>query len=119
MLRVVLFDVNATLTDTSAIGEVWGRPQLGDRVLGQAVCTAMVDALLGGGGGMFRDHLRAALEVVVGEAGLDLERVEQALAIAAALPARPGPGRRSRCCAKLSFVWRVDELRCDWWAAHA
>ena len=88
----MLFDVNGTLTDTAAIGELWGRPELGDRVLGQAVSTAMVDALLGVGGKSFRDHLRAALEVVIGEAGLDPEGVERALAVTASLPARPGAG---------------------------
>jgi hypothetical protein len=47
MLSVVVFDVNGTLTDPSAIGVLWERPELGDRVLGEAVSTAMVDALLG------------------------------------------------------------------------
>lgn len=88
----MLFDVNGTLTDTSAIGELWGRPELGDRVLAHAVSTAMVDALLGVGGRSFRDHLRAALDVVIGEAGLDPEGVERALAVAASLPARSGAG---------------------------
>ena len=90
MLSAVVFDVNGTLTDTSAIGEPWGRPDLGDRVLGQAVCTAMVDAVLGVGGRPFSDHLRAAVEVVSADAELDPEGVEQALAVAASLPARSG-----------------------------
>jgi 2-haloacid dehalogenase len=47
---------------------------------------------LGAQGRPFSDHLRAALEVVIGEAGLDFERVgvAEALAVAASLPARPG-----------------------------
>lgn len=90
MLSAVLFDVNGTLTDTSAIGEPWGRPDLGDRVLEQAVSTAMVDAILRVGGRSFLDHLQAALEVVSSESDLDPEGVERALAITASLPARSG-----------------------------
>src|ERR1700758_3264173 len=39
--RIVLLDVNGTLTDPGPIGAPWGRPDLGERVLQ----TAMVDAL--------------------------------------------------------------------------
>lgn len=90
MLSAVLFDVNGTLTDPSAIGEPWGRPGLGDRVLEQAVSTAMVDAILRVGARPFSDHLRAAVEVLGSEFGLESEGIEHALAVTASLPARPG-----------------------------
>lgn len=95
MLGTVVLDVNGTLTDPSALGEVWGRPELGDHILGQAVFTAMVDAVLSVRGHTFSDHLRAAIQVVVGGSGsgdLDPEGIEKALAVAAALPARAGAG---------------------------
>ena len=91
-LTTVLLDVNGTLTDPSAIGRVWGRPELGDRVLEHAVHTAMVAALLGHGQRPFSDHLRAAVEVVAAESILDPPRLDDALRAAAALPARDGAG---------------------------
>jgi hypothetical protein len=63
MLRTVLLDVNGTLTDPSAIGAVWARPDLGERVLGPAISTAMVAALLHDVERTFRDHLSAAMDV--------------------------------------------------------
>lgn len=84
----VLLDVNGTLTDLGPIGGPWGRPELGAAVLGHAVHTAMVDALLGPAARSFSDHLRAAIEVVVAEANLDGGRVDAAMAAAATLPAR-------------------------------
>jgi 2-haloacid dehalogenase len=90
VLRAVLFDVNGTLTDTSAIGEPWGRPDVGDRMLERAVSTAMVDAILRLGGRTFADHLQAAVEVVSDECELDPDGVERALALSASLPARSG-----------------------------
>ena len=71
MLRAVLLDVNGTLTDPSAIGSVWGRPELGERVLQHAISTAMVAALLHDVERTFRDHLSAAIDVVATEADLD------------------------------------------------
>jgi 2-haloacid dehalogenase len=90
MLRAVLLDVNGTLTDPSAIGGVWGRPDLGERVLQHAISTAMVAALLHDGERTFRDHLSAAIDVVAAAADLNPDASAQALDSAASLPARPG-----------------------------
>ena len=90
MLRAVLLDVNGTLTDPAAIGAVWARPDLGERVLAQAISTAMVAALLHDVERTFRDHLSAAVDVVAAAAGLDPHTSAQALERAASLPARPG-----------------------------
>src|SRR5258708_19234371 len=84
----VLLDVNGTLTDPGAIGAPWARPELGDAVLEHAVHTAMVDALLVPATRPFLDHIRAAIEVVIGDANLDGSRVEEAVAAARTLPAR-------------------------------
>lgn len=89
MPAVVLFDVNGTLTDLRPIGAPWNRPELGPAALDLAVRTAMVDALLQTGDRPFSDHLRAAVEVVVAEAGLDLDGIDAAMAAAATLPAWP------------------------------
>ena len=89
MLRAVLLDVNGTLTDPSAIGAVWARPDLGERVLEQAISTAMVAALLHDGERTFREHLSAAIDVVAAAANLDPHASAQALDNAASLPARP------------------------------
>jgi 2-haloacid dehalogenase len=88
--RIVLLDVNGTLTDLAPIGAPWGRPQLGEWVLDQAVLTAMAGALLGGGDRAFAEHIRAAIATVVATAGLDPAGIDAASAAAAALPARPG-----------------------------
>ncbi len=90
MLRAVLFDVNGTLTDPSAIGAVWARPDLGERVLEHAISTAMVAALLHHVERTFRDHLSAAIDVAAAAASLDPGASAQALDSAASLPARPG-----------------------------
>lgn len=90
MLRAVLLDVNGTLTDPSAIGAVWGRPDLGEQVLQHATSTAMVAALLGDGERPFRDHLSAAVDVVVAAAGVDPDASANAVESAASLPGRPG-----------------------------
>ena len=89
-MRAVLLDVNGTLTDPSAIGEVWARPDVGERVLEHAVSTAMVAALLHDVKSSFREHLSAAIDVVAAAAGLDPHANTQALDTAASLPARPG-----------------------------
>jgi 2-haloacid dehalogenase len=89
MLRAVLLDVNGTLTDPSAIGAVWARPDLGERVLEHAISTAMVAALLRDVKRTFRDHLSAAIDVVAAAADLDPHARAQALDRAASLPARP------------------------------
>ena len=86
----VLFDVNGTLTELEPIGTPWGRPELGPAVLDGAITTGMAEALLGATDRPFSDHLRAALEVLVRQAGLDAGRIDQAMELAAALPARPG-----------------------------
>jgi 2-haloacid dehalogenase len=90
MLRAVLLDVNGTLTDPSAIGAVWARPDLGERVLQHAISTAMVAALLNDVQRTFREHLSAAIDVVAAAADLDPHASAQALDSAASLPARPG-----------------------------
>jgi 2-haloacid dehalogenase len=90
MLRAVLLDVNGTLTDPSAIGAVWARPDVGERVLQHAISTAMVAALLHDVEQTFRDHLSAAIDVVAAAADLDPRGSVQALASAASLPTRPG-----------------------------
>ena len=89
MTSWILLDVNETLTDVVPIGEPWSRPELGSIVLGQAVHTAMVDALLHTPARPFSDHLRAAIDVVVADRGLDPTGVEAAAAAAARLPPRP------------------------------
>jgi 2-haloacid dehalogenase len=86
--RWVLLDVNGTLTDLGPIGAPWGRPELGPEVLDHAVHTAMVEALLGSAARPFSDHVRAAVELVVADLNLDVGRVDDAVAAAAALPAR-------------------------------
>ncbi|HWE08446.1 MAG TPA: HAD family hydrolase [Solirubrobacteraceae bacterium] len=88
--RIVLLDVNGTLTDPAPIGAPWGRPELGSLVLESAVDTAMVDALLQTAARPFSDHIRAAIAVVVAGAGLDPAGIDAAAATAAGLPARPG-----------------------------
>ena len=90
MLGAVLLDVNGTLTDPSAIGAAWARPNLGERVLEHAISTAMVAALLQDAGLTFRDHLGAAIDVVAAGAGLDPRGSALALDRAGSLPARPG-----------------------------
>lgn len=85
----VLLDVNGTLTDPAPIGTPWERPELGNAVLDRAVHTAMVSALVGGATRPFLDHIRAGIEVVISDADLDGSRVEDAVAAATALPARP------------------------------
>lgn len=87
MLRAVLLDVNGTLTDPSAIGAVWARPDLGERVLAHAISTAMVAALLHDVERTFRDHLSAAIDVIAAAADLDPHPSAQALDTAAVLPA--------------------------------
>jgi 2-haloacid dehalogenase len=89
MVRAVLLDVNGTLTDPAAIGAVWARPDVGERVLEHAISTAMVAALLGDATGTFREHLRAAIDVIAAAASLDPRRSAQALDTTASLPARP------------------------------
>jgi 2-haloacid dehalogenase len=49
----------------------------------------MVDALLVPATRPFLDHIRAAIEVVIADANLDASRVEEAVAAASTLPARP------------------------------
>lgn len=86
--QVVLFDLNGTLTDPAAIGQVWDRPDLGLRVLDGAIKGGMTDALLGASR-PFSDHVRGALEVEAARHELDRNRVPAALEAAAALPAWP------------------------------
>lgn len=88
--QVVLLDVNGTLTDPGPIGAPWGAPELGHRVLAEAVRSSMVEALVGGERHEFSSHIRAAIEVVVDQAGLDPAGIDEAVSAAASLPARPG-----------------------------
>ncbi len=74
---VILFDVNGTLTDPGGLGDPWGRPELGLRMLRSAIQTAMVDALVGAYH-PFREHIRAAIEVEAHRAGLDLSLLDDA-----------------------------------------
>lgn len=83
----MLFDLNGTLTDPRAIGAVWQVPALGVAVLAGAVQTAMVDAILDAAARPFRAHIEAALQDEVGRGGLDPSKVDQALEVAARLPA--------------------------------
>jgi 2-haloacid dehalogenase len=85
---ILLFDLNGTLTDPSAMGEPWGTPELGPAALDRAIGTAMVDALTGEYR-PFSEHLRAAIIVEARRRALGLDRVDDALARAAALPLRP------------------------------
>ena len=82
-------DVNGTLTELEPIGAPWARPELGPAVLEHAVRTAMVEALLGPTARPFSEHIRAAIEVLIADAGLDASPVGEAVAATAALPARP------------------------------
>lgn len=92
MPRLLLFDVNGTLTDLGPIGAPWRRPDLGSTVLDRAVQTAMVEALLGPATRPFSDHIGAAIEVTAAEENLDASGVHEATAAAAALPARADAG---------------------------
>jgi 2-haloacid dehalogenase len=74
----VVFDVNGTLTDPAGIGERWGAPDLGDAVLGTAIQSAMVDALLG----EYRDfseHIASALRLEVASRSLDPRPIQASL----------------------------------------
>lgn len=85
---LVLFDLNGTLTDPAAIGEPWNEPGLGADAIDLAVLYAMTDTILGDHRD-FADHLRSALEVLVARRRLAPEGIDQALAQATRLPARP------------------------------
>lgn len=72
-----LFDVNGTLTDPAGLGEAWGRPDLGPRILRCAIETAMTDTMVG----IHRplaEHLEGALRLEVERSGLDPDRVADA-----------------------------------------
>ena len=83
---VLLFDLNGTLTDASAIGEPWDAPDLGLAALAAAVQTASVDALTGHYR-PFAEHVRAAVAVEAQRRELDLALVDDAVERAGALPA--------------------------------
>lgn len=85
----IILDVNGTLTDPGSIGAPWGREELGDTILDRGVHTAMVSAILGPEARPFSDHLRASIEVVVAQEGLDPSGIEAAAEHARQLPARP------------------------------
>jgi 2-haloacid dehalogenase len=87
--RLVILDVNGTLTDPAAIGAPWRREDIGDAILDRAVHTAMAVALLGPDARPFSDHLRAAIEVTVAQEGLDPSGIDAAAESARRLPARP------------------------------
>jgi 2-haloacid dehalogenase len=83
---MILFDLNGTLTDPSAIGVAWRSPELGVEVLARAVQTAMVDTILGTSR-PFSAHIEGALRDEVGRRGLDPDLIADALEAAGALPA--------------------------------
>lgn len=87
-MDTVVFDLNGTLTDPSAIGAPWEQPGLGRRVLEGAVCGAMTDALLDLWR-PFAEHVEAALTVEVARRGLDPGRIEAGMRAAASLPPWP------------------------------
>ena len=99
VLRAVLLDVNGTLTDPSAIGAVWRRPDLGERVVTHAISTAMVAALLHDIKSTFRDHLSAAVDVVAAAGDLDPRASAQALDAQRRYPRGPAPTTRSQSSA--------------------
>ena len=82
---MILFDLNGTLTNPSAIGGAWDRPELGAEVLALAVQTAMVDTILEASRS-FSEHIESALRHKVREHGLDPAPIDRALEMAAALP---------------------------------
>lgn len=86
--EIVLFDLNGTLTDPSAIGVPWGQADLGLRVLDGAIRGGMTDALLGISR-PFSAHLEAALVSEVARRKLDEGRFDEAMIAAAALPGWP------------------------------
>lgn len=86
--EIVLFDLNGTLTDPSAIGDPWGQPDLGLRVLDGAIRGGMTDALLGTSR-PFAAHVSAALAGEVARRELDGGRFDEAMTAAAALPGWP------------------------------
>jgi len=86
--KIVLFDLNGTLTDPSAIGDPWGQPDLGMRVLDAAIRGGMTDALLNISR-PFSAHVNAALASELARRELDEGGVEEAMIAAAALPGWP------------------------------
>ncbi len=90
-MTTVVFDLNGTLTDTSALATPWAGTapaRFGADVLDEAIAMSMVDTLTG----TFRrfpDLLHGALVRRARIAGLPLEPVEEAMEIAKALPPRP------------------------------
>ena len=88
----VLFDLNGTLLDTSAIAEPLGAaPEVGAELLDLAVWQAMAGTLAG----VYRplpEYMRAAIERRVELDGLEPDGVEPALERAAAMPPFPEAG---------------------------
>jgi 2-haloacid dehalogenase len=85
---IALFDLNGTLTDPAGLGEPWGRPEMGVRVLEGAVRSAMCDALTGEFR-PFAEHVRASLTVEAARNGLDPGLVDAAAERAARLDPFP------------------------------
>ena len=85
---ILLFDLNGTLTDPSAIGLPWDRPDLGVSVLEAAVHTAAVDALTGEYR-PFKEHVEAGVRRRVVERELDERLIDRAVAAGGSLPAFP------------------------------
>ncbi|WP_051471293.1 haloacid dehalogenase type II [Patulibacter minatonensis] len=103
----IVFDVNGTLTDPSALGEPWGRPDLGPGILRDAIGTAMIDTILG----RFRplsEHVRGALETTAGRHGLDPAGVEAAVERASHLP--PWPDASDALDVLRDAGWRIAAL---------
>jgi len=84
--RLILFDLNGTLTDSTPVGEPWEAAGLGLDVLAAAMHSAMVDTILGEYH-EFAQHLESALRLLIDERSLDPGRIDAALQRAAQLPA--------------------------------
>lgn len=93
---VALFDINGTLTDPAGIGEPWDRPDLGLRILRNAVLSAMAGTIAGSYTPL-PEHLRDALALEVHAEGLDPSRIDDALARAAALDPWPDAAAALEC----------------------
>ena len=84
----LIFDLNGTLTDPSALGRPWRAPDLGGAVLTAAIQSAMAETLFGAYH-EFNQHLEGALRAQVERRRLDESRIDDALELVRALPPFP------------------------------